>query len=126
MLGFDLFSGGKKRVGTVRALPDADGNIAGIRLDPQNGTGEDLVFFGGEALKNHAALCFANPLNDDLLCRLCGNSPKGLRLDFHIHEVTELCFLVNLVRRIQRDLRRGADHIFYDFLLDIHPHGLLI
>jgi len=125
VLGLDLLAGGQQRVGAVGALTDADGHIAGARLDAQHGTGENFMLLGGEALKDHAPLRLADALNDDLLGRLRRNAAEGLRLNFDIDKVALLCVGVDLAGGVQRDLRGGGDDLVDDLLLGVHLHFLL-
>ena len=67
-LALDLLGGSEHCVGAVVGVAaETDGHVAGVGRDAKHRAGENLMLFGRERVEDHAALCLADALNDDLL-----------------------------------------------------------
>ena len=86
------------------------------------------MLLGGELVIDHAALGFADALDDDLLCRLCGDATEFFRFDRDADNVADVRFLVVAVRFVQQDLR-GVVYVLallHDRFENGHGNALLI
>ena len=88
--------------------------------------GEYLMLLGGELLIDYAALRLANALNDDLLCRLGGDTPELLRLHRDGQHIAELGAAAQLLCGFKVDLVRGIFDFLHDGLVDVHLDALVL
>ena len=126
ILRADLLGCGEHGVGLVVAAADADGHVVGRRLDAQDRTGEDLMLLRRERVEDHAALCFADALDDDLLGRLRGDAAEVLRLHVDVYKVAQLRGLADSAGRVERNFRGGGDDVVDDLLLHVHMHIVVL
>ena len=123
----DLLGSGKHRVGAVAAVAaEADGHIAGVGGDAKDGAGENLMLFRRECVEDHAALCLADALDDDLLGRLRSDAAEVLRLHIDVYQIAQLRGLADLAGRVERDFRGGGDNVIDDLFLHIHVHVVVL
>ena len=117
----DLLGGGKHRVGAVVGVAaETDGHVAGVGRDAKHRAGENLMLFGRERVEDHAALCLADALDNDLLGGLGGDAAKVLRANIDIHEVSELGVLVDLPGSVERNFGCGREHVVDHLFLYVH------
>ena len=102
------------------------GHVVGRRLDAQHRAGEDLMLLGREGVEDHAALCFADTLDDDLLGRLRGDTAEVLRLHVDVYKVAQLRGLADSAGRVERNFRGGGDDVVDDLLLHVHMHIVVL
>ena len=66
------------------------------------------MLLGREGVEDHAAFCFADALDDDLLGRLRGDAAEVLRLHVDVYKVAQLRGLADLAGRVERNFRGGV------------------
>ena len=117
----DLLGSGKHRVGAVAAVAaEADGHVAGVGGDAKDGAGENLMLFRRECVEDHAALCLADALDDDLLGSLGSDAPEVLGAHVDVYQISQLGVLVDLARGVERNFGGRREHVVDDFFLHIH------
>ena len=109
-------------IGLVGAGTNLDGHIPGIRLDPQNRSGEHLMGLGVKLVKDNPPLRLADSLNNHALGGLGGNPAKLLGLDFHVNYVSLCGRRIQLPGIHQGNFRAGEHHVLHHFLLNKELH----
>ena len=122
----DLFGRREHGVGLVVAAADADSHVVGCRLDAQHRASENFMLLGRECVEDHAAFCFADALDDDLLGRLRSDAAEVLRLHIDVYQIAQLRGLADLAGRVERDFRGGGDNVIDDLFLHIHVHVVVL
>src|SRR5712691_6517654 len=133
--------------GNLLALGDNRLRLAQVHdhvalLDAVDGAADDLALLVDEVGVDGITLGVADPLQDDLLGRLGGDTTELLRGQLDLDLVLELRLGVQLARLAERDLELGVGDALHDFLAREdperprapiqlharvvgHPHGLL-
>ena len=126
LFGLDALIRGKHGFRKFAVGGDADGDASVARLDMGDDAGQDLMFLGGELLKDEAALGFAYALDDDLLCSLSRDAAELLGLHRHADDIADLRTLADLLCRLKIYLKIGILNFLNDSLFHDHVYALLV
>jgi hypothetical protein len=119
-LTLDLLAGEKNGVCRFRAGADAKGRIARAGIDARDDTGENFVLLGVVFVVDHAALGFAQALDDDLLAVARGDAAEFDVVDGNVDDIADIVLGGDGLRVIEAHLRAGVLDLIHDFLLHEH------
>ena len=119
-LTLDLLAGEKNGVCRFRAGADAKGRIARAGIDARDDTGENFMLLGVVFVVDHAALGFAQALDDDLLAVARGDAAEFDVVDGNVDDIADIVLGGDGLRVIEAHLRAGVLDLIHDFLLHEH------
>ena len=123
-----LLGSGQNSLALLAAGNNIQISSAGARIDAGNHAVQDLVLLALELGDNHAALCLADALNDNLLCSLGSNAAEGLGRDVDINDIAYHRVVLVLGSLLKSDLLVRLVQILRldNRLADKHVNGLLV
>ena len=123
---FHLFSSRQQGFGLVVAAAQFQNDTAIPGIDAGDDAGQDLMFFGGKFIGDHAALRLPDALDDHLLCCLGGDAAEFAGVDLNAHFVAFHRQRRILGRFFRRNFRGRVLHIGGDGLHRVHGDGARI
>ena len=120
LFALDLLTGKQQRVRRLRARADAQGSVARARIDARDNTGENFMLLGVVFVVDHAALGFAQALDDDLLAVARGDAAEFDVVNGNVDDIADVVLGGDGLRVIEAHLRAGVLDLIHDFLLHEH------
>ena len=119
----DHFLCAQQSLGLVSGTGDLDAGVAIACIDTCDGRCEDLVLLGSKLFYDHAALSFADTLDDDLLCGLGSDTAEVCDLDLDADLIAQLRICGILHSVLDGDLAGGVIVVLNDGLYGVHGNG---
>ena len=104
-------------VALLERIPVLDPDELG---DPLHDTRNNILLFIYESMINESAFCLANPLRNDLFCRLGGNSSKISRRNFNLGNIIKLIMRIDGSSCFKRNLQARIKNFFHDSFASIY------
>ena len=104
----DLFARHQQCLGGFGTGADAQGDVAVPRVDSGDHAGKNLMLLGVKLLINHAALGFAQTLNDDLLAVARGDAAKVRVVHGDVNYVADFILGGNLLASSKGTSLKGS------------------